>query len=636
MQPKKIIVLFKTHLDIGFTDLSGKVTEKYMREFIPNAIRVGEELRQQSPPINFCWTTGSWLIYEYLNQAEDAEVEKLEKAIKKGIISWHGLPFTTHSEYMTRELFEHGLQLSKQLDKRFGKKTIGAKLTDVPGHTKAIVLLMANAGLEFLHIGVNDACPNPVTAPIFRWQVDGKEITVMYDQGYGDFSPIRESGVHVYFAHTGDNLGVQSSSKVVNIIKKLKKEYPKAEIVIGDLNDVAYAVREVKDSLPVLTSEIGDTWIHGAGTDPGKNSMYRSLLRFTKTLDDQETKEKVWGNLLLVAEHTCGCDEKVHLHDYFNYSKKQLEKSRSKPNFKKMQESWQEQRQYVKNALDTLPADLKNQAEKEMSEYKREFTDILKMNDLSKQSFATINNWEIKWNPQGEIVSLEKSGRVYADGQHRLCTLFYEQFSGAEYKKFFNEYNTHKYRWAREDYTKIGMGRIAKKYQRYGTQLKSVYQNNNQLVFRLVFEPKAHALCGAPKEIEILLTFENAKVTVDLAWTNKPANRVAEALWLGFAPIDKGPMITKLDMMINPQDVVEKGNRKLFGTDDGVYYENSTIHSLDAAIAAFEEPSLLNFNQKIPNTEKGVYFNLYNNVWGTNFPMWYDEDARFRFVIDIK
>jgi hypothetical protein len=26
-----------------------------------------------------------------------------------------------------------------------------------------------------------------------------------------------------------------------------------------------------------------------------------------------------------------------------------------------------------------------------------------------------------------------------------------------------------------------------------------------------------------------------------------------------------------------------------------------------------------------------MHFNLYNNVWGTNFPMWYEDDARFRF-----
>jgi hypothetical protein len=28
-----------------------------------------------------------------------------------------------------------------------------------------------------------------------------------------------------------------------------------------------------------------------------------------------------------------------------------------------------------------------------------------------------------------------------------------------------------------------------------------------------------------------------------------------------------------------------------------------------------------------------LHFNLYNNIWGTNHPMWYDEDAKFRFAL---
>ena len=41
--------------------------------------------------------------------------------------------------------------------------------------------------------------------------------------------------------------------------------------------------------------------------------------------------------------------------------------------------------------------------------------------------------------------------------------------------------------------------------------------------------------------------------------------------------------------------------------------------------------------QKTSATEKTSlkekYFNLYNNVWNTNFPMWYEDDALFRFSI---
>ena len=40
----------------------------------------------------------------------------------------------------------HGLSLSQRLDRRFGKTTIAAKMTDVPGHSRAIVPLLAASG----------------------------------------------------------------------------------------------------------------------------------------------------------------------------------------------------------------------------------------------------------------------------------------------------------------------------------------------------------------------------------------------------------------------------------------------------------------------------------------------------------
>ncbi|MGI6280145.1 MAG: hypothetical protein ACOYJS_06255, partial [Acutalibacteraceae bacterium] len=63
---KKIIVLFKTHLDIGFTDFSFSVVERYNKKYIPAAIDVAEEIAQSGRKEGFVWTTGSWLIYQYL------------------------------------------------------------------------------------------------------------------------------------------------------------------------------------------------------------------------------------------------------------------------------------------------------------------------------------------------------------------------------------------------------------------------------------------------------------------------------------------------------------------------------------------------------------------------------------------
>ena len=40
-------------------------------------------------------------------------------------------------------------------------------------------------------------------------------------------------------------------------------------------------------------------------------------------------------------------------------------------------------------------------------------------------------------------------------------------------------------------------------------------------------------------------------------------------------------------------------------------------------------------NGEMGGDDEAIYFNLYNNVWNTNFPMWYDECARFRFTLRL-
>ena len=40
----EILVLFKTHLDVGFTDFAANVVRRYNEQYIPRAIQVGREL----------------------------------------------------------------------------------------------------------------------------------------------------------------------------------------------------------------------------------------------------------------------------------------------------------------------------------------------------------------------------------------------------------------------------------------------------------------------------------------------------------------------------------------------------------------------------------------------------------------
>ena len=45
---KEVLVLFKTHLDIGYTDYAENVVDRYVNKFIPGAIELGYALKLTS------------------------------------------------------------------------------------------------------------------------------------------------------------------------------------------------------------------------------------------------------------------------------------------------------------------------------------------------------------------------------------------------------------------------------------------------------------------------------------------------------------------------------------------------------------------------------------------------------------
>ena len=90
---KEVLLVFKTHLDIGYTDYAASIKEKYLTEYLPNAVRVARESKGSDCP--FVWTTGAWLIEEAL-KVDDGT---LDAAIRDGLVTWHAMPFTVHTEY---------------------------------------------------------------------------------------------------------------------------------------------------------------------------------------------------------------------------------------------------------------------------------------------------------------------------------------------------------------------------------------------------------------------------------------------------------------------------------------------------------------------------------------------------------
>lgn len=658
MQKKKLLVIFKTHLDIGFTDFSANVTEKYMKSFLPGAVELANELRKMNASEKFVWTTGSWLISEYLRTHSEKDSENVINGIKNGDISWHALPFTTHTELMNKELFEYGISLSKELDSIFGKKTVAAKMTDVPGHTKAIIPCMKNAGIEFLHIGVNPASSVPEVPALFRWQADsGETINVMYQKVYGAYYEIPGTDTAVYFAHASDNQGVPSVNKIKRFFKVIRERYPEYEIQVGDLNDLAYEVRKIEDTLPMITDEIGDSWIHGVGTDPRKVFSFRGLERLWETIEEPEDYNKLARGLIMIPEHTWGLDEKKHLNDNKNYSRIKFEKVRNKPNYKKMESSWEEQRNYLYKAIKSLSPQNREKAEKLIADATREPLKTKGFKNVYANEKIRLGSFELSFNVKGEINFLKHGQRFVAFNNNRLGIPMYECFGSEDYDRFYKQYIRPRYNyvipdfdwtkenlipkkdhfdWAREDFTKPGLRSALKSHIIYTSEYAELYFNGEKIAIKYHFNKEAYEKFGCPESMDCEIAFDGDKLFFDLAWFNKPANRIAEALWFGFSPIAENKRISKLGQRIDPKAVVDKGQCRLHATDYGVIYDNLTIESPDTALVAPQEPSLLNFTNEKPLDSDPVYFNLYNNVWGTNFPMWFNEDARFRFILNFE
>lgn len=657
----KIHVVFKTHLDVGFTDFAANVTRRYFEEFIPKALKLARILRETSETDRFIWTTGSWLIYEYLEQASPQQRAVMEDAIASGDLVWHGLPFTFHSELLDTSLFRYGLSLSEELDRRYGKRTIAAKMTDVPGHTRGIVPLLADAGIQFLHIGVNLASTPPAVPPVFVWRdPSGADVVVMYHSGYGSFAQVQGSDEAIYFAHSNDNLGPQTADEVRALFARLRQEY-QAEVVASTMDAFARGLLPIKPSLPVITQEIGDTWIHGAGTDPNKMAQYRELLRLRRRWCASQPPANLAPEiadfsraLLLVPEHTWGLDIKTHLREAEHFSKQDFTAARSQPNFQKVEASWQEQRDYVQKAVAALGSTT-------WAEEAKTSLQSLQASKPQLHGFEEVSHKPLVFDlPQfclgldeqtGAITRLDcrATGERWASAGHPLAQLRYEVFAQEDYDRFVSQYNkrlAETEEWAIPDFTKPGMAALGDTRFQAQFSLTRVFLRRSavadDLILYLEGDSTATSVYGCPREVICQMTLPHHKpaLHIDLQWFGKDASRLPEAIWLAFKPLVRhvdGWILHKMGQEVSPTDVVRDGNRRLHAVDSGVTYRHEdrvlSIQPLDAPLVSIGPEPLLNFANRFPPLSQGIQFNLYNNIWGTNFPMWYDEDARFRFVL---
>jgi hypothetical protein len=652
---KRVLVMFKCHLDVGFTDTQAGVMRKYFDVYYPEAIKRASAMRASGAD-RYTWTTGSWLLYEYLEQASLDAKKRMEEAIAAGDIAWHALPFSWQTEVLDRSMIVGALGFSKSLDQRFGRTTAGAKMTDVPGHTLGLIGPLAENGVKFLHIGVNSASTPPEVPDLFVWKDSaGATLTVMYQhKGYGGVVPIPGSDLAVAIEMADDNAGPHSMEEIRAIYSDLRKQFPGAAITASNLSEIANAVDPYRDQLPVVTDEIGDTWIHGVPSDPIKVARYRELARLRREwIADGQIKIGDVTDLAflrrfsLFAEHTWGTDTKTYL-DHDHYKPRDLEDVLDQSGYRKMITSWAEKRRNIDEAVATLPAAMRAQAVGRLAKLRAVAPNTEELNifraskDLETQHF-TVGLDE----STGAIRRLrdKATGREWATPEHPLALFSYQTLSADDYAKFMASYVTSKADWAPQDFGKPNIGHFGARSRTWTPKLVNCWSGEDRLLARLRIEDPASEKSGtvawpATMYLELLFPKDEPVVKIAFYCFGKIANRLPEAMWLTFQPDgteSRGWMLEKSDYAVDPLAVVRGGNRHMHALSKGLSYKDAkggfSIATPDAPVVALGERSPIYFSTEQPDIAKGVHFSLFNNAWGTNYIQWFGEDLRFRFEV---
>lgn len=378
---RKSIVVFKTHFDFGFTGLPDEVMHLYAGDMFSAVRRVMEATASEPEGLRYAWTLPSWpLKYLLYNPAVPEETRAAARElVEAGRLHWHAWPFTTHTAFCSLEELVRGLHISRSLSEEFGVWPTAAKQTDVPGHTWIVPTLLTQAGVNFLHLGVNPGSHSPHVPTLFWWEgPDGSRLLTWYSHGgYGSsLLPPDNWPLDTWLAVllTVENTGPHPPEELKQIRAHIEQHSPGVEVVFGRLDDFAEAVLgnpEQLSGLPVVPCDLADTWIHGIGTMPREVARVRALREKLleleiiaasfdwpgpahKDRDDFPLARRIaphideaYEQLLLFGEHTWGLDVKSTIKRAYGSD---FALARHAEAYRRLESSWQAKGEYVARA----------------------------------------------------------------------------------------------------------------------------------------------------------------------------------------------------------------------------------------------------------------------------------------------
>eukprot|EP01047_Picozoa_sp_COSAG01_P013248 COSAG01_NODE_616_length_14815_cov_8.518076_19_plen_479_part_00 len=473
--------------------------------------------------------------------------------------------------------------------------------------------------------------------------------------------------------------------------RNLRLLFPNATLVASSLEAFTAEAWVVRGKMPRVTDELGDTWIRGTGADPTKGRRYRVVARALARAVESGVLPRTdarlaeaYGQLIKLPEHTYGSNDgrvaglpwdnaylDAHMHDAA---------------FQATSAGYMDQRAYIDRAVAALGSHpLRGEVERALQESEPAPLSAPPPGLVpwplgaggAPAGHTKCGGVTLGIDAAGAVAHLaDQSGRQWATANRTLARFRYRSHSEPEFNAYGDRYMLPGCR-SKENPGLCGFGKqgltskagaVNKDWMPHVTAAWRGVAGaaHCKLVIQLGFPAEAQSKYGAPSVANISISSvaaaegSQSKATalmIDVHY-HKRHTRMAESLWLSFAPLVASPhgwRLDKLRQAIDPFAVVANGSRAMHAIWDGISYHEPAparghtalhslpheaaqlrVQSLDAAIVAIDEPSPIVFLRDEQIRGSAFHFNLFNNAWNVNYPVWeVNTDERFRFVVTV-
>eukprot|EP00040_Diaphanoeca_grandis_P003118 m.23826 g.23826 ORF g.23826 m.23826 type:complete len:790 (+) comp14371_c0_seq1:140-2509(+) len=409
---------------------------------------------------------------------------------------------------------------------------------------------------------------------------------------------------------------------------------------------------------------------------------------------------KAFDRLLVkVPEHTWGISMAWFLPDYENMSNPLFEAARSSVqplgflknrstgggDYNTTVNSWIEQRLFVTEAPKLLATDhpqLATSLATALYDLAHVTIPTPTGSLVDNPTTATFmcRGLEVGFDARGAITTLGSLG----DATHPLGLYQYQTFTNEDYNVFLQDFAAR----GDGDCTNIKPG-DPDSTKCYGFRKPNVTSANpkHRVVFpsltklwhtatndgcdftvEMAMDTEVHTLAGAPERIVANVVVNATQNTVewDVVQVNKQATRLPEAGFFSFNPAPaaadpKGYTLDVLGSVMDPRDVVGSGpggsnlNASVYGgsphlrgveavswTAQSPSTSSLRLTSLDVPIVCTGVATpFVTPRTQAPDMREGVHFNIFQNIWNTNYVLWYpfspeDKNVRSRFKLEFQ